>query len=69
MYECFCSCSVYLAFVFSVVNMGRWSEPNVCFVCQVVLLLSDVDMDVMSGDVACWCVVLGTLVGVLVFSG
>ena len=25
-------------------------------------------MDVMSGDVACWCVVLGTLVGVLVFS-
>ena len=25
-------------------------------------------MDVMSGDVACWCVVLSTLVGVLVFS-
>ena len=23
---------------------------------------------VMSGDVACWCVVLGTPVGVLVFS-
>ena len=27
-----------------------------------------VDMDVMSGDVACWCVVLCTLVGVSVFS-
>ena len=27
-----------------------------------------VDMDVISGDVACWCVVLDTLVGVLVFS-
>ena len=25
-------------------------------------------MDAMSGDVACWCLVLGTLVGVLVFS-
>ena len=25
-------------------------------------------MDVMSGDVACWCLVLGTLIGVLVFS-
>ena len=25
-------------------------------------------MDVMSGDVACWCIVLGTLVGVLLFS-
>lgn len=25
-------------------------------------------MDVMSGDVACWYVVLGTLVGVFVFS-
>ena len=25
-------------------------------------------MDGMSRDVACWCVVLGTLVGVLVFS-
>ena len=24
-------------------------------------------MDLMSGDVACWCVVLGILVGVLVF--
>ena len=57
MYECFC-CSVYLVFVFSVVNMGRWSELSVCFVCQVV--------DAMSGDVSCWCVVLGTLVGVLV---
>ena len=28
---------------------------------------SDVDMNVMSGDVACWCVVLGTLIGVLVY--
>ena len=25
-YECFCCCSVYLVFVFSVVNIGRWSE-------------------------------------------
>ena len=53
-YECFCCCSVYLVFVLSVVNMGRWSELNVCCVCQEVLLKSDVDIDVMSGgDVAC----------------
>ena len=26
------------------------------------------DMDVMSGDFACWCVVLGTPVIVLVFN-
>ena len=37
-YECFCRYSVYLVFVFNVVNMGRWSELSVCFVCQVVLL-------------------------------
>ena len=30
--------SVYLVFVFSVVNNGRWSELSVCFVFQVVLL-------------------------------
>ena len=42
-----------LVFVFSVVNMGRWSELSVCFVWQVVLLQGDVDMDVMFGDVAC----------------
>ena len=47
-------------------NMGRWCELSVCFVYQVVVLYSDVDMDMLSGDVACWCMVLGTLVGVLV---
>ena len=33
-----CCCRVNLVFVFSVVNIRRWSEISVCFVCQVVLL-------------------------------
>ena len=39
LFLCLCCCSVYLVFVFSVVNMGRWSElSGVSFVYQVVLL-------------------------------
>ena len=34
-----CCCSVYLVFVFSMVNTGRWSELSLCFVCQVVLFV------------------------------
>ena len=36
--------------------------------CQVVRLYSVVEIVVMSGEVACYSVVCGTLVGVSVFS-
>ena len=48
--------------------MGRWSEFTACIMCQVVRLYSVVEIDVMSGEVACCSVVCGTLVGVSVFS-
>ena len=51
-----------------VVIMGRWSEFSACIVCQVVRLYSVGEIVVMPGEVACWSVVCGTLVGVSVFS-
>ena len=54
--------------VLIVVIMGMWSEFSACIVCQVVLLNSGVEIVVMSGEVACCCVVCGTRVGVSVFS-
>ena len=51
-----------------VVKMGRWSELSACSVLQVVLLYSEVEMVVMSGDEFCWNVEFGTLVGLSVFS-
>ena len=36
--------------------------------CQVLRLYSVLEIVVMSGEVACWSVVCGTLVGVSVFS-
>ena len=34
-------------------NIGRWSESSAWLVCQVVMLYSEDDMVVMSGDVGC----------------
>ena len=62
---CLFCCSLYLVRVLIVVIMGSWSEFSACIVCQVVQLYSVV---VMSGEVACFSVVCGTLVGVSVFS-
>ena len=50
-----------------IVIMGRWSEFSACIVCQVVRLYSVMEMVVMSGEVAYYSVVCGTLVGVSVF--
>ena len=65
---CLFCCSLYLVRVLIVVIMGRWSEFNVCIVCQIVRLYSVVEIVVMSGEVACCSVVCDTLVGVSVFS-
>ena len=54
--------------VLIVVIMRRWSEFSACIVCQVVRLCSVVEIVVMSGEVTCYSVVCGTLVGVSVFS-
>ena len=54
--------------VLIVVIMGRRSEFSECIVRQVVWLYSLVEIVVMSGEVACYSVVCGTLVDVSVFS-
>ena len=51
----------------TVVRIGKWSELSACSVFHVVLPCKDVSTDVMSGEVARWCVVFGTLVGVFLF--
>ena len=48
----FC-CIVCLLSVCIVSNIGRWPEFSAWIVFQVVLLYSEDDMVVMSGDVAC----------------
>ena len=63
----FCSIGCLLS-VCIVSNIGRWSEFSAWIVFQVVLLYSEDDMVVMSGDVGCWCALFGTLVGVSVLS-
>ena len=47
-------------------SIGSWSEFSAWIVVQIVLLYSEDDMVVMSGDVGCWCALFGTLVGVSV---
>ena len=49
-----------------VVDMGRWSDDNVCRVVHDVRLYSVLDAVVISGEDVCCSVVLGTLVGVSV---
>jgi hypothetical protein len=46
--------------------MGRWSEDSDTLVFQVARLMRFVDIDVMSGEVGCWVLYVGTRVGVLV---
>ena len=46
-----------------VMSIGKWSEFNTWIVVQIVLLYSEDDMVVMSGDVGCWCALSGTLGG------
>ena len=58
-----CVCSVCI-----VSSIGRWSEFSAWIVVQDVLLYSEDDMVVISGDVGCWCALFGTLVGVSVLS-
>ena len=48
-------------------SIGRY-ELSAGIVVQVVLLYSEDDMAVMSGDVGCWCALFGILVGVSVLS-
>ena len=48
-------CMVCLLSVCIVRSIGRWSEFSAWIVVQVVLLYSEDDMVVMSGDVGCWC--------------
>ena len=49
-------------------SIGRWSVFSAWIVVQVVLLYNEDDTEVMSGDVSCWCVLFGTLVGVSVLN-
>ena len=51
-----------------VIFIGRWSEFSECSVFHVVLLLMLFVAVVMSGDVGCWSMLGGFLVGVSVFS-
>ena len=61
-------CIVGLLSVCIVSSIGRWSEFSAWIVFQVVLLYSEDDMVVISGDVSCWCALFSTLVGVSVLS-
>ena len=63
----FC-CIVCLLSVCIVRSIVRWSEFNAWIVVLVVLLYSEDDMVVMSGDVGCWCALFGTLAGVSMLS-
>ena len=65
---CLFCCNLYLVCVLIVVIIGTCSEFSACIVCQVVRLYNVVDIVVMSGEVARYSVVCGTLVGVSVFS-
>ena len=51
-----------------VVIMGKWSDDSACRAVHDVRLQSVPDTAVISGDDVCCSVVLGTLVGVFVFS-
>ena len=53
MYDRLFCCIVCLLSVCIVSNIGRWSEFSAWIVFQVVLLYSENDMVVMSGDVGC----------------
>ena len=53
MYDRLFYCSVCLLSVCIVSNIGRWFEFSTWIVFQVVLLYSEDDMVVMSGDVGC----------------
>ena len=48
--------------------MGRWSELSACRVFHERCLCNVSVAEVMSGDVRCWFVLFGTLVGVFLFS-
>ena len=53
MYDRLYVCIVCLLSVCIVSNIGRWCEFSARIVFQVVLLYSEDDMVVMSGDVGC----------------
>ena len=53
MYDRLLCCIVCLLSICIVSNIGRWSEFSAWIVFQVVLLYSEDDMVVMSGDVGC----------------
>ena len=53
MYDRLFCCIVCLLSVCIVSSIGRWSEFSAWIVFQVVLLYSEDDMVVMSGDVGC----------------
>lgn len=56
-----------LALVFIVIMIGIWSEESAVMVCQVVNLAKLEEIVVMSGDVGCWFLFPGILVGVFWF--
>ena len=68
MYDRLFCCIVCLLSVCIVRRIGRWSDLSAWIVVQVVLLYSEDDMVVMSGDVGCWGALFGTLVRVSVLS-
>ena len=53
MYDHLFCCIVCLLSVCIVSNIGMWSEFSTWIVFQVVLLYSDDDMVMISGDVGC----------------
>ena len=53
MYDRLFCCSVCLLSVCIISSIGRWSEFSAWIVFQVVLLLSEDAMVVMSGDAGC----------------
>ena len=57
-----------LLFVCIVVSIGRWSDDRAWMVCHVVWRIRFAGTAVMSGDVCCWFLFEGILVGVSVFS-
>ena len=57
-----------MVLVLYVVRMGRWSEFSAFSVVHVQLLMRVLVIVVMSGEVGCWSMCGGFLVGVSVFS-
>ena len=51
-----------------VVMMGKWSDDSACLVVHDVRLYNVLDTGVISGEDVCCNMVVGTLVGVFVFS-